>query len=161
MIACSIMSKKLAEGIDGLVIDCKVGRGAFMKTIEDARALCGLMRGIGQRAGKRVTCVLTDMEAPIGRTIGNALEIRESIEVLRGGGPADTRELVHVLGAEMLVLGGVAATAEEGTAKIQRGARGRLGARGVPRGSSRRRAAIRACATRRAACCRGPSSATS
>src|SRR5215470_17437032 len=118
MIACSIMSKKLAEGIDGLVIDCKVGRGAFMKTVEDARALCGLMRGIGHRAGKRVTCVLTDMEAPIGRTIGNALEIRESIEILRGGGPLDTRELVHVLGAEMLVLGGVATNADDGRARI-------------------------------------------
>src|SRR5687767_2369304 len=85
MIASSIMSKKLAEGLDGLVIDCKVGGGAFMKTIERARELCGLMRAIAHRAGKRITCVLTDMEAPIGRTIGNALEIRESIEVLRGG----------------------------------------------------------------------------
>ena len=94
LIASSIMSKKLAEGIDGLVIDCKVGRGAFMKTIDDARALCALMRAIGTRAGKRIACVLTDMDAPIGRTIGNALEIRESIEVLRGGGPTDTRELV-------------------------------------------------------------------
>ena len=107
LIASSIMSKKLAEGIDGLVIDCKVGRGAFMKTIERARELCALMRAIGHRADKRVTCVLTEMDSPIGRTIGNALEIRESIEVLRGGGPADTRELVAVLGAEMLVLGGV------------------------------------------------------
>src|SRR6185312_9713336 len=86
LIASSIMSKKLAEGIDGLVFDCKVGKGAFMKTVENARALCALMKAIGERAGKRVTCVLTDMEAPIGRTIGNALEIRESIEVLRGGG---------------------------------------------------------------------------
>jgi len=118
LIASSIMSKKLAEGIDGLVIDCKVGRGAFMKTIENARALCALMRAIALRAGKRITCVLTDMEAPIGRTIGNALEIRESIEILRGGGPADTKELVHVLGAEMLVLGGAAATPDEGRAKI-------------------------------------------
>ncbi|HEX7700069.1 MAG TPA: thymidine phosphorylase, partial [Kofleriaceae bacterium] len=104
LIASSIMSKKLAEGIDGLVIDCKVGRGAFMKTVESARDLCALMKTIGERAGKRVTCVLTDMEAPIGRTIGNSLEIRESIEVLRGGGPVDTRELVGVLGGEMLVL---------------------------------------------------------
>ncbi len=120
LIASSIMSKKLAEGIDGLVLDCKVGRGAFMKTLENARALCGLIRGIGHRAGKRVTCFITDMEAPIGRTIGNALEIRESIEVLRGGGPADTRELVHLLGAEMLVLGGAAATPEEGAAQIRR-----------------------------------------
>ena len=120
LIASSIMSKKLAEGIDALVIDCKVGRGAFMKTLEDARALCTLMRAIGTRAGKRVSCVLTDMDAPIGRTIGNALEIRESIEVLRGGGPADTRELVHVLGAEMLVLGGVARDAADGRARIEK-----------------------------------------
>ncbi len=120
LIASSIMSKKLAEGIDGLVLDCKVGRGAFMKTLEDARALCALMLAIGSRAGKRVTCVLTDMDAPIGRTIGNSLEVRESIEVLRGGGPADTRELTHVLGAEMLVLGGVAKDAVEGRAKIER-----------------------------------------
>jgi pyrimidine-nucleoside phosphorylase len=119
LIASSIMSKKLAEGIDGLVIDCKVGRGAFMKTIDNARALCALMRAIAVRAGKRITCVLTDMEAPIGRTIGNALEIRESIEVLRGGGPTDTRELVHVLGGEMLVLGGAARTPDEGQAKIR------------------------------------------
>jgi pyrimidine-nucleoside phosphorylase len=120
MIAASIMSKKLAEGIDGLVVDCKVGRGAFMKTVEDARRLCGLMRAIGTRAGKRVACVLTDMDAPIGRTIGNALEIRESIEVLRGGGPADTRELVHVLGGEMLALAGVARDASEGAERIAR-----------------------------------------
>ena len=119
LIASSIMSKKLAEGIDGLVIDCKVGRGAFMKTIENARKLCALMRAIGLRAGKRITCVLTDMDAPIGRTIGNALEIRESIEILRGGGPADTKELVHVLGGEMLVLGGVAKTPEDGIARIK------------------------------------------
>ncbi len=120
LIASSIMSKKLAEGIDGLVIDCKVGRGAFMKTIERARELCALMRAIGHRADKRVTCVLTDMDAPIGRTIGNALEIRESIEVLRGGGPADTRELTHALGGEMLVLAGVANDAAEGRARIER-----------------------------------------
>src|SRR3954464_5478255 len=120
LIASSIMSKKLAEGIDGLVIDCKVGRGAFMKTVESARALCALMRAIGTRAGKRITCVLTDMEAPIGRTIGNSLEIRESIEVLRGGGPVDTRELTHVLGAEMLVLGGVAKDQADGVARIQK-----------------------------------------
>ncbi|MGE5181686.1 MAG: thymidine phosphorylase [Acidobacteriota bacterium] len=119
LIASSIMSKKLAEGIDGLVIDCKVGRGAFMKTPERARELCGLMRAIGTRAGKKITCVLTDMEAPIGRTIGNALEIRESIEVLRGGGPADTRELVGVLGAEMLVLAGVVRDPDAGRARIE------------------------------------------
>ncbi len=120
LIASSIMSKKLAEGIDGLVIDCKVGKGAFMKTIENARALCGLMRTIGTGAGKKITCVLTDMEAPIGRTIGNALEIRESIEILRGGGPTDTKELTHVLGAEMLVLAGVAKDPADGKARIEK-----------------------------------------
>src|SRR4029079_10904843 len=104
----------------GLVIDCKVGRGAFMKTIERARELCALMRAIGERAGKRVTCVLTDMEAPIARTIGNALEIRESIEVLRGGGPVDTRELTAVLGAEMLVLAGAAKDPADGRARIEK-----------------------------------------
>jgi pyrimidine-nucleoside phosphorylase len=119
LIASSIMSKKLAEGIDGLVIDCKVGKGAFMKTADNARALCALMRAIATRAGKTITCVLTDMEAPIGRTIGNALEIRESIEVLRGGGPVDTRELTAVLGAEMLVLAGVAKDPADGRARIE------------------------------------------
>jgi pyrimidine-nucleoside phosphorylase len=120
LIASSIMSKKLAEGIDGLVIDCKVGKGAFMKTVDNARALCALMRTIAARAGKTITCVLTDMEAPIGRTIGNALEIRESIEVLRGGGPVDTRELTAVLGAEMLVLAGAAKDPADGRARIEK-----------------------------------------
>ncbi len=120
LIASSIMSKKLAEGIDALVIDCKVGRGAFMKTIENARKLCALMKTIGTSWGKRVTCVLTDMDAPIGRTIGNALEIRESIEILRGGGPADTRELTHVLGAEMLVSGGVETDPAVARARIEK-----------------------------------------
>jgi pyrimidine-nucleoside phosphorylase len=120
LIASSIMSKKLAEGIDGLVLDCKVGGGAFMKTRERARALCAAIQAIGAAAGKRVTCVLTDMDAPIGRAIGNALEVAESIEILRGGGPADTRELTVVLGGEMLVLGGVASDGADGQARIAR-----------------------------------------
>ncbi len=107
LIASSIMSKKLAEGIDGLVLDCKVGSGAFMKRIEDARALCKAIAAIGRAAGKRVTCVLTRMDAPIGTAIGNALEVAESIEVMRGAGPADTRALTIALGAEMLALGGI------------------------------------------------------
>ena len=77
-----------------------MGAGAFMKTLERARALCAAIQAIGAAAGKRVTCVLTDMDAPIGRTIGNALEVRESIEILRGGGPADTRELTITLGSK-------------------------------------------------------------
>jgi pyrimidine-nucleoside phosphorylase len=108
LIASSIMSKKLAEGIDGLVLDCKVGDGAFMATAERARELAAAMQAIGRAAGKQVTAVLTRMDAPIGRTVGNALEVRESIETLRGGGPADTRELTIELGAEMLALGKVA-----------------------------------------------------
>ncbi len=120
LIASSIMSKKLAEGIDGLVLDVKVGHGAFMKDRDRARALCAAMRAIGHAAGKRVTCVLTDMDAPIGVAVGNALEIAESIEILRGGGPADTRELTVVLGGEMLALGGVVADPLAGQARIAR-----------------------------------------
>ncbi|MBE7448028.1 MAG: thymidine phosphorylase [Kofleriaceae bacterium] len=118
LIASSIMSKKLAEGIDALVLDCKVGAGAFMKDATRARALCAAIRAIGHAAGKAVTCVLTDMDAPIGHAVGNALEIAESIDVLSGGGPADTRELTVVLGGEMLLLAGVARTADEGQARI-------------------------------------------
>jgi pyrimidine-nucleoside phosphorylase len=107
LIASSIMSKKLAEGIDALVLDCKVGSGAFMKTLERARELARTIAAIGRAAGKRVTAVLTDMNQPIGRAVGNASEVAESIEVLRGGGPDDTRALTVALGAEMLALAGV------------------------------------------------------
>ncbi len=110
LIVASILSKKLAEGIDGLVLDVKVGRGAFMKDVKSARALARALVRVGHRAGKRVIALLTDMSAPIGRTIGNALETREAIEVLRGTGPADTRELTLTLGAEMLVLAGAERT---------------------------------------------------
>jgi pyrimidine-nucleoside phosphorylase len=105
LIVASILSKKLAEGIDGLVLDVKVGRGAFMKDVPSARALARALVRVGKGAGKRVVALLTDMSSPIGRTIGNGLETREAIEVLRNGGPADTRELTLTLGAEMLVLG--------------------------------------------------------
>ncbi|MBZ0236352.1 MAG: thymidine phosphorylase, partial [Deltaproteobacteria bacterium] len=118
LIASSIMSKKLAEGIDGLVLDCKVGTGAFMKDADRARALCAAIRAIGHAADKRVTCVLTDMDAPIGLAVGNALEIAESIEVMRGRGPADTRELTVVLGGEMLVLARVASSSEDGQRRV-------------------------------------------
>src|SRR5688572_11359940 len=100
LIASSIMSKKLAEGIDALVLDCKVGSGAFMKTPERARELARTLLAIGRAAGKRVSAVLTDMSQPIGRTVGNALEVAEAIDVLHGGGPADTRGLTVALGAE-------------------------------------------------------------
>ena len=104
LIAASIMSKKLAEGIDGLVLDVKVGRGAFMKTPAEARRLAEALLGIGRGAGKRVTALLTAMDQPLGLAIGNALEVVESIELLRGGGPADLRELTVALTAEMLLL---------------------------------------------------------
>jgi len=119
LIASSIMSKKIAEGIDGLVLDCKVGRGAFMKNAMQARQLAEAIRVIGEAAGKRVTVVLSRMDAPIGCMVGNALEVRESIDVLRGGGPADTRELTVGLGAEMLLLAGVAADAADAAARIE------------------------------------------
>lgn len=120
LIASSIMSKKLAEGIDGLVLDCKVGHGAFMKRLEDARELAKAIRAIGEAAGKQVTVLLTDMNAPIGRAIGNANEVRESIEVMQGQGPADSRELTVALGAEMLVLGGVAQDTADGKQQIEK-----------------------------------------
>jgi pyrimidine-nucleoside phosphorylase/thymidine phosphorylase len=105
LIAGSIMSKKLAEGIDGLVLDVKVGGGAFMKSLPDARRLAATLAAIGRGMGKRVTVLLTDMSQPLGRAVGNALEVAESLEILRGGGPPDVRALTVELGAEMLLLG--------------------------------------------------------
>jgi pyrimidine-nucleoside phosphorylase len=104
LIAASIMSKKLAEGIDGLVLDVKVGRGAFMKTLPEARRLAETLIGIGRGAGKQVTALLTAMDQPLGLAIGNALEVVEAMELLRGGGPADLREVTVALTAEMVLL---------------------------------------------------------
>jgi len=120
LIASSIMSKKLAEGIDGLVLDVKVGAGAFMRDVARARELASTMIGIGAAAGVEVRALLTDMNAPIGRTVGNALEVRESIEVMRGEGPADTTELTVELGAEMLLLGGVVSEAKRAREQVAR-----------------------------------------
>ncbi|NND85293.1 MAG: thymidine phosphorylase [Acidimicrobiia bacterium] len=120
LISSSIMSKKLAEDLDALVLDVKFGSGAFMQEYEDAAELARTMLGIGDAHGTKVSALLTDMSQPLGLEVGNASEIRESIDVLRGGGPEDVVELTYALGAEMLVLTGVAADESE--------ARERLGA---------------------------------
>ncbi|MEO7034093.1 MAG: thymidine phosphorylase [Polyangiaceae bacterium] len=120
LIVASILSKKLAEGIDGLVLDVKVGPGAFMKDEQSARALAHALVRVGSGAGKRVVALLTDMSRPIGRTIGNGLETREAIEVLRNAGPADTRELTLTLGAEMLLVGKAERTLPAARARLER-----------------------------------------
>jgi pyrimidine-nucleoside phosphorylase len=107
LIASSIMSKKLAEDLDGLVLDVKVGSGAFMKDVPRARRLATTMIGIGRSHGVPVHAVLTAMDQPLGREVGNAAEIRESIDVLRGEGPPDLVELTLLLGERMLKLAGV------------------------------------------------------
>lgn len=106
LISSSIMSKKLAEDLDGLLLDVKVGKGAFMKTIPDAEELARTMVKLGRADGTPVTAILTSMDQPLGRAVGNANEMIESVEVLRGGGPADIRELTMRFAAEMLVLAG-------------------------------------------------------
>src|SRR3954469_13172226 len=107
LIASSIMSKKIAEGTGSLVLDVKVGSGAFMKTIEDARELASTMVGLGTDHGVKTVALLTDMATPLGLTAGNALEVRESVEVLAGGGPSDVVELTLALAREMLDAAGV------------------------------------------------------
>lgn len=119
LITASILSKKLSEGIDALVLDVKVGRGAFMKDEASARKLAHSLVRVGAGAGLDVKAYLTHMNHPLGTTIGNAMEIRESIDILRGEGPADSTELTMALGAQMLVLGKVADSLEDGRAKLE------------------------------------------
>jgi len=114
LICASIMSKKLAEGIDALVLDVKTGSGAFMKSEKDAAFLAELMVETGERMGKHAVALITDMDQPLGNMIGNALEVVEVVEILRGGGPEDLRELCLELAGWMLHLGGVSKTVAEG-----------------------------------------------
>ncbi len=107
LIASSIMSKKIAEGADGLVLDVKVGSGAFMKTFDQARELAGALVGIGGQHGVPVSALLTSMSTPLGSAVGNAVEVAESVDVLKGGGPADVVDLTVALAREMLALAGL------------------------------------------------------
>jgi pyrimidine-nucleoside phosphorylase len=119
LITGSIMSKKIAEGIDALVMDVKCGRGAFMKTRGDARALAESLVATGRGNGLRMTALVTAMDAPLGRNVGNALEVVECLETLKGRGPADLESLSVLLAAHMLLLGGKAATLADAEAKIR------------------------------------------
>jgi pyrimidine-nucleoside phosphorylase len=119
LISASIMSKKMAEGIDALVLDVKTGDGAFLTKFEDARALARTMVDIGRGMGKRVAALLTDMDQPLGQTVGNALEIAECVETLKGRGPTDLRSLSVELAAWMLSLSGASASLEEARRRVR------------------------------------------
>ncbi len=120
LIAASILSKKLSAGPEALVLDVKTGDGAFMQDMAGSKRLAKAMLGICKKSGRRAVAYITDMDQPLGLAIGNALEIRETIECLSGGGPADLRELVIVFGAEMLSLAGAAKSAAEGRKAIEK-----------------------------------------
>jgi len=119
LIAASIMSKKIAAGASALVLDVKVGEGAFMRTVEEARRLAEEMKALGERAGMEVVCVLTEMKQPLGRAVGNAVEVREAVETVSGGGPADFRELVVDAAGQLLALSDLGVDEAEGRARAE------------------------------------------
>jgi pyrimidine-nucleoside phosphorylase len=119
LIAASIMSKKIAAGASAVVLDVKVGEGAFMRTVDEATELAKEMRALGEQAGMDVVCVLTDMDQPLGRAVGNALEVREAWETVSGGGPADTRELVVDAAAQLLALSDLGVDEDEGRRRAE------------------------------------------
>jgi pyrimidine-nucleoside phosphorylase len=120
LIASSIMSKKLAAGAEAIVLDVKVGDGAFMKTLEDARILAEQMVDLGRRAGRTVVCLLTDMDQPLGAAVGNALEVQEAAETIVGAGPPDFTELVLEACARLLALSDLEIDEEEGRSRAER-----------------------------------------
>ncbi|MBF1046067.1 MAG: thymidine phosphorylase, partial [Peptostreptococcus sp.] len=119
LIASSIMSKKLASGADTILLDVKYGEGAFMKTIEDAKVLAQAMIAIGKKLGRDTMAMITDMDQPLGNTIGNALEVQEAVETVRGKGPEDFTELCIRAGEIMLIQGQLASTKEEARRQIK------------------------------------------